>query len=363
MAIEESDGPSYTQPEAIPPRAGESLDRDVIGAYLRPRLPHADGELTVEQFIGGRANLTYTLRFGANEYVLRRPPPPPVAPGAHDMAREYRVLSALHPIFPLAPRTYLFCDDESVLGVPFFVMDRYRGLVIRQDMPPQYVQDVALQRRMAEALVDALVDLHAVDYRAIGLETLGRPEGFMARQIAGWTRRWERSKPFETPDMEVVTAWLNAHLPTSPPATLIHNDYKLDNTMLDAEDPGRMVAIFDWDMCTLGDPLADLGQMLCYWTEANDDPARYEAFPTPTVLPGFLTRHEVAQRYAARSGRDVTHIAFYHAYSLWRTATVVAQLYQLYQSGQSKDERLKHYDRRMQIFASEALKAIEGTSS
>ncbi len=363
MVVPESEGPSYAQPEAIAPRAGEALDVEAVSAYLRPRLPRASGALSVEQFIGGRANLTYVLHFGTQDYVLRRPPPPPVAPGAHDMAREYRVLSALHPVFPLAPRTYCFCEDESVLGVPFFVMERCQGLVIRQDMPPPYERDLALQRRLSEALVDALVDLHAVDYCAIGLETLGRPEGFMARQVAGWTRRWERAKPFDTPAMETVTAWLHDHLPPSPPATLIHNDYKLDNTMLDAADPGRLVAVFDWDMCTLGDPLADLGQLLCYWTEANDHPDRYAAFPSPTVLPGFFTRDEVVQRYAERSGRDVSHIAFYHAYSLWRTATVVAQLFMLYRSGQSRDERLKHYDQRMLIFANEALNVVQRTMS
>jgi aminoglycoside phosphotransferase (APT) family kinase protein len=359
MADTLDDGPDYDQPEAVPARLGEELDAAVVADYLRLRLPRTDGDLEIVQFIGGRANLTYLLRFGAQEYVLRRPPPPPVAPGAHDMAREYRVLSALHPLFPLAPHAYLFCEDESVMGVPFFVMERRQGLVIRRDMPPQYVHDLALQRRMATALVEALADLHQVDVQAAGLERLGRPDGFMARQIAGWTRRWERAKPFESPIMEEVTAWINSHVPPSPPATLVHNDYKLDNTMLDADDPGRLIAIFDWDMCTLGDPLADLGQLLCYWPEAGDPAARIEAFPSPTLLPGFLTRAEVVQRYAERNGADVSHIAFYEAYGLWRTATVVAQLFMLYQQGQSKDERLSTYDRRMQAFAEAAQDVIQ----
>ena len=353
------DGPDYAQPEALSARPGEELDPVLVADYLRPRLPRTEGKLEIVQFIGGRANLTYLLRFGAQEYVLRRPPPPPVAPGAHDMAREYRVLSALHTVFPLAPKTYLFCEDDSVMGVPFFVMERCQGLVIRQDMPPQYLDDLDLQRRIATALVDALADLHQVDFQALGLETLGRPEGFMARQVAGWTRRWERAKPFESPLMEAVTQWINEHIPTSPPASIVHNDYKLDNTMLDAEDPGRLIAIFDWDMCTLGDPLADLGQLLCYWPEAGDSTARIEAFPSPTMLPGFLTRAEVVQRYAERTGTDVSHIAFYEAYGLWRTATVVAQLFMLYQQGQSKDERLSWYDRRMQAFAEAAEDVIQ----
>jgi len=340
-------------PETIAARPGEELDAAVVAAYLRPRLPHTEGVLTIRQFTGGYANLTYLLRFGAYEYVLRRPPPPPVPPGAHDMAREYRVLSVLHAAFPLAPRAYLFCDDLAVLGVPFFVMERRQGIIIGQVMPQPYASDPVLCRRISTSLVDALVDLHQVDFRALGLETLGRPEGFMARQLAGWYRRWEGAKPYAVPLMEEIAAWLQAHLPVSPPPTLVHNDFKLDNAMLAAADPGRLVAVFDWDMCTLGDPLADLGQLLCYWVQPGDPPGRLEASPMPSVA-GFLTRAEVIQRYAARSGRDVSHIAFYEAYGLWKTAIVVAQLYLLYIRGQSRDERLRDYDARMLQFAEAA---------
>jgi aminoglycoside phosphotransferase (APT) family kinase protein len=313
----------------------------------------------MRQLTGGYANLTYLLRFGTHEYVLRRPPPPPVPPGAHDMAREYRVLSVLHTAYPLAPRAYLFCDDPAVLGVPFFVMERRQGMVIGQVMPQPYASDPALCRRLSTALIDALVELHHVDFRALGLETLGRPEGFMARQLAGWHRRWEHAKPYAVPLMEEVAAWLQAHLPVSPPPTLVHNDFKLDNAMLDAADPGRLVAVFDWDMCTLGDPLADLGQLLCYWVQPGDPPGRLAASPMPSV-PGFLTRAEVVQRYATGSGRDVSHITFYEAYGLWKTAIVVAQLYVLYIRGQSHDERLRDYDARMLQFAEAAHEVMHG---
>jgi len=344
-------------PETIVARPGEELGAAVVAAYLHPRLPHAEGVLTIRQFTGGYANLTYLLRFGTQEYVLRRPPPPPVPPGAHDMAREYRVLSVLHTAFPLAPRAYLLCDDLAVLGVPFFVMERRQGIVIGQVMPAPYASDAVLSRRISTSLVDALVDLHAVDFRALGLETLGRPEGFMARQLAGWHKRWERSKPYEVPRMEDIAAWLQAHLPVSPSPTLVHNDFKLDNAMLNTADPGRLVAVFDWDMCTLGDPLADLGQLLCYWVQPDDPPGRLEASPMPSV-PGFLTRAEVVQHYAERSGRDVSQIAFYEAYGLWKTAIVVAQLYLLYMRGQSHDARLRHYDVRMLQFAETAHDVI-----
>ena len=220
-------------------------------------------------------------------------------------------------------------------------------------MPPYYASDLVLSRRISTSLIDALVDLHGVDFRALGLETLGRPEGFMARQLAGWHRRWERARPYEVPLMEEIGAWLQAHLPASPPPTLVHNDFKLDNAMLDATDPGRLVAVFDWDMCTLGDPLADLGQLVCYWVEPGDPPGRLEASPMPSA-PGFLTRREVVQRYAERSGRDVSQIAFYEVYAHWKTAIVLAQLYLLYLRGQSQDARLRHYDARLLLFAEAA---------
>lgn len=360
MADAERNAGEHETPETIVPRPGAELDVAAVAAYLRPRLPYAVGPLTVRQFTGGYANLTYLLRFGTHDYVLRRPPPPPVPPGAHDMAREYRVLSVLHRAFPLAPQAYLFCDDPAVLGVPFFVMERRRGVVIGQTMPAHYASDLALSRRLSTALVDALVALHAVDYRALGLETLGRPEGFMARQLAGWQRRWERARPYDVPLMEEIGAWLQAHLPVSPPPTLVHNDFKLDNAMLDAADPGRLVAVFDWDMCTLGDPLADLGQLVCYWVHPDDPPERREASPMPSA-PGFLTRAEVVQRYAAQSGRDVSQLAFYEVYAHWKTAIVLAQLYLLYRRGQSQDERLRHYDARMLLFAEAAHDAIRGS--
>src|SRR5262245_24754692 len=210
-------------PETIAPRPGEELDAAVVAAYLRPRLPDTKEALTIRQFTGGYANLTYLLRFGTHEYVLRRPPPPPVPPGAHDMAREYRVLSVLHSAFPLAPQAYLFCDDPAVLGVPFFVMERRRGIVICQTMLSHHGSGLELGRRISLWLVDTLVALHGVDFRALGLETLGRPEGFMARQLAGWQRRWEHARPHmalpqhEGSLMEEIGAWLQAHLPVSPP--------------------------------------------------------------------------------------------------------------------------------------------------
>jgi aminoglycoside phosphotransferase (APT) family kinase protein len=339
--------PGWTEPETVPVRPEAVLDHTVVSHYLRERLPNTDGPLEIVQFAGGHANLTYLLRFGEHEYVLRRPPGGPLAVGAYDMAREFRVLSALSPVYTPACRPFLFCDDVSVLGAPFFVMERRSGLVIHKEMPPQYLNRPDLYRRLSEALIDSLVALHAIDYKAVGLETLGKPEGFVERQVANWIKRWERAKLTELPLMDELGRWLLAHLPRSQAPTLLHNDYKLDNHMVDPVDIARIVALFDWDQCTLGDPLVDLGLFLNYWTEADDAPARQALAQAPTTLPGFYTRAELVQRYARQSGRDVSAIAFYETFALWKTATVVMQLFVLYQNGQLQDERLADFGQRV----------------
>lgn len=335
--------PANNNQDTIPVRPDEQLDEAKLAAYLRGRLPGSepDTPLSVRQFGGGKANLTYLLDYGANCYVLRRPPLGPVAPSAHDMAREFKVLSRLYQAFPLAPRAFLFCQETSVLGAPFFVMERREGVVVRTQMPPAYAAMPHAARRLSEALVDTLVDFHAVDYAALGLETLGKPDGYVARQVEGWYRRWQQAKVVETPSMEAVYHWLRANMPASPPPTLVHNDYKLDNVMFSPADPGQPVAVFDWDMCTLGDPLLDLGGLLAYWTEPDDPPYLkvVAASIMPTDQTGFLRRAELVERYAARSGRDVSQIRFYHALGLFRVVVILAQIYVRYLRGQTQDAR------------------------
>ncbi len=326
-------------PDTIPVRADEHLNETTLAAYLRGKLPGSDSALTVRQFGGGAANLTYLLDYGTQEYVLRRPPLGPVAASAHDMTREYRVLSVLHQAFPHAPRAFLFCEDEAVIGAPFFVMERRRGVVVRRTMPAEYDGQPDAARRMSEALVDALAELHAVDYAALGLGDLGRPAGFIDRQIEGWYRRWHAAKTADLPDMAAVYAWLKANQPANTQVSLVHNDYKLDNAMLAADDPGRIVAVFDWDMGTLGDPLADLGALLTYWSEPADPPYLQATAMMPLGDHGFLSRAELAARYAAKSGRSVHDIAFYHALGLFRLTVIVAQIYIRYARGQTQDSR------------------------
>ena len=243
-------------------RAGEQLDWTRLTAWLRERLPacgvpglDVSREPTVAQFPGGHSNLTYLVRFGDTDIVVRRPPFGPVAPTAHDMAREFRWLSAMHRVFPLAPRPYLLCEDTSVIGAVFYAMERRRGIVVRVEEPPALANPAA-RTRLSGALIDTLADLHAIDVNANGLQTLGKPAGFVERQVRGWTERWQRSRTDALPEMDALATWLREHLPGDPASpSVVHGDFKLDNVMLDPDDVGRLVAVFDWEMSALGDPL------------------------------------------------------------------------------------------------------------
>jgi len=339
-------GAGAVAPETIAIRADEDFDHDRLAGFLRGRLPESDRPLAVRQFGGGHANLTYLLQYGEQEYVLRRPPLGPVAASAHDMGREYRVLSVLYRVYPLAPRAYLYCDDPTVIGAPFFVMERRRGTVVRLVIPPEFGggADATANRRLSEALVDALADLHEADYRAVGLEGLGKPEGFLRRQIDGWAQRYERAKTRELAIVDEIVDWLRAEQPPSPPATLLHNDWRLDNIMIDSADAGRVVAVFDWDMCTLGDPLADLGTLLSSWREAGEEVAGMTAGTMPSTVPGFLTRRQAVARYGARRGVDVATVPYYYVFGLFKIAVVLQQIFHRYHLGQTRDPRFAIFD-------------------
>ncbi|HEY1012137.1 MAG TPA: phosphotransferase family protein [Herpetosiphonaceae bacterium] len=343
-----------SQPDTIAVRPDERFDERALAEWLRGRLPGAEAPLAVRQFGGGAANLTYLLDYGDREYVLRRPPLGPVAPSAHDMGREFRVLSALHPAFPAAPQAFVFCDDPALIGAPFFVMERRTGVVTRKSIPPAFADLPDAPRRMSEALVDALADFHAVDPAAIGLETLGKPAGFLERQIEGWHGRWHKAKLEDLPAMDEVHEWLVARRPRSSAVSLVHNDYKLDNVMFAADDPSRLIAVFDWDMCTLGDPLADLGTLLCYWSQPDDDPMFQLASMMPVGDLGFLRRDELVARYARRSGRDVAEIDFYHVLGLYRLAVIAAQIFIRFHRGQTQDARFAAFGPMIAVVAQAA---------
>ena len=353
--------PPVTDPteQIIDVRPDEQFDVEAVAAYLDDRLPGADGIPDVQQFGGGKANLTYLLDYGDAEYVLRRPPLGPVAHSAHDMEREYRVLSRLHDVYPPAPEAHVYCGDEGVIGAEFFVMERRTGVVVREQMPEAYAGVDDAPQRMSGALVDALADLHAVDYQSIGLADLGQPDGFIQRQVDGWYGRWQDAKTKEVEVVDTVYAWLNDHVPTSTGAALVHNDYKLDNLMLAPDDPGTVVAVFDWDMCTLGDPLSDLGALLTYWVQP-DDPSPFQQFATMPVDERFPAREDLVQRYAERSGRSVSDIRFYHVLGLFRLTVIVAQIYVRYEKGQTQDERFAALGPMIHVTAQAALDVAHG---
>ena len=355
----------HTVQDTRPVRASEQLEWARLAAYLRAELPkHIDGfdasaEMQVEQFPGGHSNLTYLLRFGDRELVLRRPPFGPVPPRAHDMARECRLLAAVHPVFPLAPRPYLLCDDLAVAGFVFYVMERRRGIVIRDEEPPELRHRTDLRRGISEGMVDTLADLHAVDVARHGLDGLGKPAGFVARQIRGWTERWHGAKTSELPQMEQLAAWLDTRIPPDPPrAALVHGDYKLDNVILDASAPHRIVAVLDWEMSAIGDPLVDLGILLCYWVHVADE-SRDDAVATVTTRPGWFTRGEILERYHARAKRPVDNIALYEVFAVFKLAVVLQQIYARYVHGQTDDPRFASLGERVALLAGKAASLAE----
>lgn len=328
-----------TPSDVIEVRPDERFDEAKLAEFLHGKLLGTENPLAIKQFGGGAANLTYLLDYGTHEYVLRRPPLGPVAKSAHDMAREHRVLSVLWEVYDLAPRAYLYHADPELIGSDFFIMARKHGVVVRRKLPKEFASHEQATHRMSGALVDALARFHAVDYEAIGLGELGHPAGFISRQIEGWYKRWHKAKTDDLADMELLYEWLKVNQPPTTGFSLIHNDYKLDNVMLDAADPGRVIAIFDWDMCTLGDPLNDLGSLLAYWTEPTDPPYFQAMASMPLGDVGFMSRAEIVERYAESSGRDVSHINFYYALSLYRLTVILAQIYIRYVRGQTQDKR------------------------
>lgn len=351
-----SDAATTAPADTIAVRDDERLDTGRLEPWLRARLEHADGPMTVRQFGGGRANLTYLVAFGDRSYVLRRPPFGRVAASAHDMKREHRVLSRLWERFPLAPRSLLLCTDPDVIGADFHVMERRRGRVIRDDNAASALATPDAARRTGEMLVDTLAALHAVDPAAVGLDDLGRPEGFLRRQVEGWVRRWQDARDPGAPEIDDVTDWLAARRPAHARTSLLHNDYKLDNVMVAAGDPGRATAVLDWDMCTRGDPLSDLGSLLNYWVEADDPPAwRSGSLMTAaSIRSGFPTRAEALDRYRSATGFDLSEIGWHHAFGAFKLAVILQQIYIRFLRGQTRDERFAGLGERVRVVAEKA---------
>lgn len=364
-----------TTSDTAPIRPGEELNGDALEKYLRrnlseltPTQPLDNTPIRIDQFPGGHSNLTYLVQLGGQEFVLRRPPLGELAPKAHDMPREFRLLTAINPFFPLSPRPYLLCEDPSIIGAPFYLMERRYGLIIRHDIPKEIGDDLTLRHQVSEAIIDTLAALHSIDIYSSGLVALGKPAGFVTRQVQGWTRGWHRAKTSDVPELDEVARWLADRIPAEPvkldrlSATLLHNDFKLDNVILNPKRPSHVTGVLDWEMSAIGDPLIDVGLLLCYWPEKYDSELRRSFVSPVTTEPGWMTRGEITKRYAERTGRDLSAIAFYETFALFKVAVAIQQIYFRFVHGQTLDERFRHFDSFVQSPARAALDLAQRSS-
>lgn len=321
-------------------REGEELDIAAVTAFLADALGGLDGPLEIRQYPSGFSNLTYAVRAGKREMVLRRPPFGKKARTAHDMGREFKILSALYPVFPYCPRPLAYTEDESIMGCSFYVMEKISGVILRKDLPPGLSLGPKDARRLCENMIDLQQRLHALDYASIGLADFGKPEGYVKRQVEGWSRRYRDARTPDVPDFEDVMAWLDRQQPPDTPRPgIIHNDYKFDNMVLNPEDPTAIIGILDWEMATIGDPLMDLGASISYWVDRDDPEEAQLMRMMPSIIDGMMTRKELVALYAEKSGIDVGNFDFYFAFGLFRLAVIAQQIYYRFYHGQTKDKR------------------------
>ena len=341
-------------------RQGESLDTGKIMSYFKKALPTLAGSLTVHQFHSGFSNLTYLITVGATELVLRRPPFGKKAKTAHDMKREYRILSALKPVFPYVPAALVYCDDPAVLDVPFYVMERMPGVILRKELPGNLSLDAAQAGRLCRRWVDVLTELHELDFRRCGLADLGNPDGYVTRQVNGWSKRYRDARTDDVPDFEAVMVWLKDTMPAdgSQPG-LVHNDYKFDNVILDPVDPTRIIGVLDWEMATIGDPLMDLGASLGYWVEPEDSDELKLIRTLPTLAAGMLTRRQIVDLYEQKTGATIDDFAWYYCFGLFRLAVIAQQIYYRFFHGQTTDQRFGMLGVAVGILEKAAAKVME----
>ncbi|WP_420427977.1 phosphotransferase family protein [Algiphilus sp.] len=323
-------------------RDGEALDIDAVDAWLKPRIEGLNGRPEVTQYSGGASNWTYRLAYPSHDLILRRPPAGTKAASAHDMSREYRVQAGLHPVYPYVPKMMALCEDEAVIGCPFYVMRRIEGIIPRAGMPRGLPFSAEQARALCHSAIDKLIALHSVDVDQAGLRDLGKGAGYVQRQIEGWTERYASARTWNVPRFQYVSRWLEANRPMDVATCVIHNDFRLDNCVLNAEDPTRVIGILDWEMATLGDPLMDLGNTLAYWIQADDDRIARATRRQPTHLPGMMTREEIVAYYCERTGWKPDNWPFYEVYGLFRLAVIGQQIYYRYHHRQTRNPAFRN---------------------
>jgi aminoglycoside phosphotransferase (APT) family kinase protein len=346
--------------EPDPVREQEQFDPERLRPFLEASFPGVKGPVSLLQFRKGHSNLTYFVRFGDREAVLRRAPFGANIKSAHDMGREFTILSGLQGVYPQAPRPIAFCEDEAVIGARFYLMQRVHGVILRNDSPPAgVVFTPELVAAMSAALVDNLATLHAVDVTSGALASIGKPQGYVARQVTGWADRYFKAKTDEIPQLEEAAAWLAGHMPPERGAALIHNDYKYDNVVLDPADLTRVRAVLDWEMATVGDPLMDVGTMLGYWIDPDDPPDMRIRSYGPTVLPGSLSRIGIVERYAERTGLQIGNGLFYYVFALFKISVIGQQIYKRFVDGHTKDQRFASLINWVRVLGRQAARALD----
>lgn len=339
-------------------RSGEELDLVKLQDYLRDKVPGFDKEISIKQFPGGYSNLTYFVQAGEHEYVLRRPPFGANIKSAHDMEREFTVLTKLHEAgFTKVPDAVHLCVDESVMGVKFYLMKRVKGIILRNRLPKDVIVSEETFRALSKATIDQLVKLHQIDIHASGLDALGKPEGYVQRQVEGWTKRYVNAQTDDIASMNEVAAWMQKNIPTKSRTSFIHNDFKYDNLVLNPNDLTDIIAILDWEMATVGDPLMDLGTTLAYWAEGSD-PDALKPFNL-TWMPGNFTRKEVVEYYQQQSGSTVDNIVFYYVFGAFKVGVICQQIYHRFKQGFTKDPRFASLIYVINACGENARRAIE----
>lgn len=322
--------------------AKEEVNWLKVEKYLRNSIEHLpDSEMSVQQFSEGYSNLTYLLKIGDWEGVLRRPPFGKVPPKAHDMEREYRILEKVHPVFSLAPKPYVYSEDPKVMDKHFYVMEKKPGIVIDDKLPSLYGSSIQAGPAISEGIISTLVQLQAIDYKEAGMSGMGKPEGFLERQVNGWIKRYENSKTDEIGYIAELEKWLKNELPTTKETTIVHNDFKLNNMVLDEQTPGVVNGVLDWELSTIGDPLSDLGSTVAYWG-AKSDPNM--GINIVTDQPGFYSRREFVEAYAKKSGRDVSDINYYVTFGFYKLGVILQQIHYRWKIGELKDDRFAEMD-------------------
>lgn len=345
--------------QSSPVRKGEELDLEKIRNYLKDKIPGISGEISISQFPSGYSNLTYLLKIGDQEFVLRRPPFGSKVKSAHDMSREWRIFQALHTIYPKVPKPVVFCEDESIIGAKFYLMSRIKGVILRRTIPQGMNFSPEIASALSESFIRNLAEIHSLDYVKAGLGNFGKPEGFLFRQVNGWADRYVGSQTDDIPEINRVIDWLKKNLPQSPAPTMVHGDYKYDNLILAPDDITKIIGVLDWEMATIGDPLVDLGIALGYWVQ-NDDPEELKgAAFGPTYQPGSYTRKQLAEKYAELTGLDIKNLHYYVIFALFKIAVVVQQIYYRYVKGHTADERFKPLILMVALLSRTAEKMIE----